>query len=87
MIKIQNYRTINLTAVFSFFFSSNILSGIIRINIKSQIPKNFNIHLSIKPSNMATPLLKDTVRSLSVVSNNPDYLQNYEKKFKTKKIS
>ena len=28
-----------------------------------------------------------TVRSLSVVSNNPDYLQNYEKKFKTKKIS
>ena len=32
-------------------------------------------------------LLKDTVRSFSVVSNNPDYLQNYEKKFKTKKIS
>ena len=32
-------------------------------------------------------LVKDTVRSLSVVSNNPDYLQNYEKKFKTKKIS
>ena len=31
--------------------------------------------------------LKDTVRSLSVVSHNPDYLQNYEKKFKTKKIS
>ena len=31
--------------------------------------------------------IKDTVRSLSVVSNNPDYLQNYEKKFKTKKIS
>ena len=31
--------------------------------------------------------LKDTVMSLSVVSNNPDYLQNYEKKFKTKKIS
>ena len=32
-------------------------------------------------------LLKDTVRSLSVVSNNPDYLQNYEKNLKTKKIS
>ena len=31
--------------------------------------------------------LKDTVRSLSVVSNNPDYLQNYEKYLKTKKIS
>ena len=30
-------------------------------------------------------VIKDTVKSLSVVSNNPDYLQNYEKKFKKKK--
>ena len=29
-------------------------------------------------------IFKDTVR-LSVVSNNPDYLQNYEKKIKNKK--
>ena len=31
--------------------------------------------------------IKDTVRSLSVVSNNPEFLKNEEKKFETKKIS